>query len=262
MRRQERTAQDISKKVRLLREHRHWTQTQLARELGMSQGRLSEVERGGGSFTAEQFLAILRIFNVGVSYFTGLPVRADEDALQNALARLGARHLRESDAVVPDERLDDPGRVIRHALVAGSPRAITALGPVLVELIDDINLWKVHLDVTAAGLERRFAWVVDNLVQALHHELQRASLSRVWARRYRHAVFLLDSYLQHVKRRGTRVAEGDDGPPDILDPEIRSAQTLQLVRDEAAATARAWGVVTRLRLEDFVDALGASRGAV
>jgi transcriptional regulator with XRE-family HTH domain len=54
----------ISTKVRDLHTGRRWTQAELAKPLGRSQARLSEVERGQGSFSAEQLLEILRLFNV------------------------------------------------------------------------------------------------------------------------------------------------------------------------------------------------------
>jgi len=41
----------------------------LAGQLGLEQSRLSEIERGDVSFTAEQFVAILKLFNVPPSHF-------------------------------------------------------------------------------------------------------------------------------------------------------------------------------------------------
>ena len=76
--------------VRELRRDRRWTQAELAGQLGLSQGRLSEIEGGKGSLTAEQFLLLLGLFNVGASRFWTAPADPEAD-LQNALARLGAR---------------------------------------------------------------------------------------------------------------------------------------------------------------------------
>jgi transcriptional regulator with XRE-family HTH domain len=42
----------VGKTVRELRHARRWTQAELARRLDVSQGRLSEIEAGKGSFTA------------------------------------------------------------------------------------------------------------------------------------------------------------------------------------------------------------------
>lgn len=40
----------VGKRVRELRHARRWTQVELARQLDVSQGRLSEIEAGKGSF--------------------------------------------------------------------------------------------------------------------------------------------------------------------------------------------------------------------
>ena len=87
----------IGERIRRLRQERRLTQARLAKELFISQNYLSELERGQGSFTAEQLLTILRFFNVPVDYFAPKAVPA-EDQLQNSLARLGARHLAENEA--------------------------------------------------------------------------------------------------------------------------------------------------------------------
>src|SRR5262245_3590350 len=75
----------IAGRVRALRKDRRWTQAELAEHLHLSQNRLSEIERGGGSFTAEQFLAILKLFNIPVTHFAA--ARRRDMELQNALAR-------------------------------------------------------------------------------------------------------------------------------------------------------------------------------
>lgn len=79
---------EIARKVRNLRAERHLTQAELSKVLGLSQGRYSEIERGKGSFTAEQFLELLRRFNVPASFFVTEKIDAGS-SLQNALARLG-----------------------------------------------------------------------------------------------------------------------------------------------------------------------------
>jgi hypothetical protein len=61
----------------------------LAKRRCVVEERLSELERGDGSFTAEQLLAILSFFNVPATYFAPQPSKHERD-LQNALARLGA----------------------------------------------------------------------------------------------------------------------------------------------------------------------------
>ena len=74
----------------------------------------SAIERGAGSFSAEQFIEILRLFNVPVSHVAS-EARADPDsALQNLLARLGASELHESDALPSERILDSMRRSGRH----------------------------------------------------------------------------------------------------------------------------------------------------
>jgi transcriptional regulator with XRE-family HTH domain len=64
-----------------------WTQEEFAHHLHLSQGRLSDLERGNGSFTSEQFLKILTLFNIPTSHFAANAASHDSQ-LQNALARL------------------------------------------------------------------------------------------------------------------------------------------------------------------------------
>src|SRR5260370_15629677 len=106
----------VGEKVQELRKGRHWTQAEVARRLQLSQSRLSEIERGAGSFTAEQFLTILKLFNVTASDFVPeRRVRSSE--LQNALARMVARHIRERTEIAPSERVNDRSEGIRETLV-------------------------------------------------------------------------------------------------------------------------------------------------
>jgi transcriptional regulator with XRE-family HTH domain len=70
----ERLRSDIARKVRELRTGRGWTQAELAERLDASQARLSEIERGDGSFSAEQLLTLFKLFNVGPDHFAPAPV--------------------------------------------------------------------------------------------------------------------------------------------------------------------------------------------
>ena len=245
----------IARKVQDLRRSRHWTQAELARSLGLSQSRLSEIEGGDGSFTAEQFLTILRLFNVAASEF--VPLHADPTAeLQNTLARLGALHLQESTGVLPSERLSNVGDAVREAIVAAeSPRLITALAPVLVRNIDHINLKKLHLQLTETGLERRLAWLVDNTLEAIRRELPTVSPAS-WRRLYGRAQVVLESFLEFI----TTESHGDFAP-DVLDIGIRSKRTLKEVTESSSPSSRRWGIVTTLQAEDFVEALRGARAA-
>jgi transcriptional regulator with XRE-family HTH domain len=242
----------IAAKVRELRRHRKWTQADLAERLHLSQSRLSEIERGAGSFTAEQFLVVLKLFNVAPSQFTDQPPDANL-AIQNALARLGALHVQESIDVLPSDALEDVHDVVREALLDGSPRIITALAPVLVRNAKRLNPPKLHAELASLGRAQRLAWVIDNTLDALAH-LSRNT--REWAKLYRHAELRLQLFLDIAN------ALLDHRPPlDILDATIRSKRTLEEIQRGASKASRHWGIATSLQLEDFVQALEAARAA-
>jgi transcriptional regulator with XRE-family HTH domain len=250
----------IAAKVRELRRSRNWTQAELSEQLQMSQSRLSEIERGAGSFTAEQFLLLLKLFNVAASHFVSAP---GEQALQiqNALARLGAFHLQESVHVLPSEQLDDVHDVVKEALVDGSPRTLTALAPVLVRNADRLNLSRLFAELERAGLERRLAWIVENTLAALAL-LPRGSGSEAkeWTRIVRRAEVSLRELLEFItEREPSRDKPGRAAPPDVLDPAIRSRRTLDEVRSSGSRISQRWGIVTGLQVEDFLQALRAAR---
>ena len=244
-------------KVRQLRIERRWTQAQLAKLLGLSQNRLSEIERGQGSLTAEQLLVILKTFNVPVDYFVASKSSA-EAQLQNALARLGGSHLYESTEVLPTDALREVNEVILQTLIGGeSPRQIAALAPVIVANINKITLPKLKADLRQIGFERHLGWVLENTLEALRQEAP--SLSREWRVRYKRAETVLENFLAPwlLKRNDS------DGAPaeEILDKGIASEETLAQVRASSSRISKAWRIVTRLKAEDFVAALRQARGA-
>ena len=107
----------------------------------------------------------------------------DHDAqIQNALARHGAVHLRESSDLVPSDQLDDVGEVVREALLSGSPRLVTALAPVLVRNINRVHPGKLRLDLVQAGLERRIAREAA-MTESAPPELLDATISSAKTRR-------------------------------------------------------------------------------
>lgn len=242
----------VTRRVRSLRTARHMTQKELAARLGLSQGRLSEIERGDGSFTAEQLLLMLQLFNVPASHF--LPPAHDQGAeLQNALVRLGAAHLHEAADVLPTERLEDVADVVREALLTATPRHLTALAPVLVHNIDRVSLRKLRADLAEAGLDRRLGWLVDNTREAVRLEL-RGPLRRPVALRYRRAEVVLDAFLGFA---GLPV-DASVAPLDLLDTTIASPKTQREVAAAASSISKRWGIVTDLQLEDFAEALRAA----
>jgi transcriptional regulator with XRE-family HTH domain len=247
----------IADGVRALRTRRRLTQAELAAQLGISQGRLSELERGNGSFTAEQMFFMLTLFNVPASNFA--PPTLDHDAqIQNALARHGAGHLHQSSDVLPIEGLDDVGELVREALLGGSPRHLTALAPVLVGNIDRVNLRRLRAELVDAGLERRLAWLVENTLVAVRGELPR-SLPRPLSQRYRRAEAVLDLFMDFATLQSANQARsGGDAQPDLLDATIGSPKTRRKVAAASSAISQRWGIITSLQPEDFVDALRAA----
>ncbi len=248
----EHTRSIIATKVRELRQGRGMTQEELARRLGLSQSRLSEIERGAGSFSAEQFIAILRLFNVSTSHFVKSP--DSHDALQNALARGGAEHLQESEGPVPTARHDDLHEVVREALLDGSSRLIASIAPILLRNARKLNLHRFHAEMAQLGYERRFVWVVENTLDALKKVMERANVQL--RRDLLNADVILHAYLEFAT---LRVKPGDQ-PEDILDPSIRTTKTLKEVRNHRSAASSRWGIVTAIQPSDFETAIRTAYG--
>lgn len=240
----------IARRARELRQQHHWSQAQLAGKLSLSQSRLSEVERGAGSFTAEQFIQLLELFNVQVDEFVPRDVR-DEDQLQNALSRFGATHLREVQAT-PTDRFSRLDEVVRAALTSGSSRFVTALAPVLVENADRVSLEKIHTILVDIGFGHRSAWLLDNTVLALTTVLA-DRLTSEWSRSYRRADLLLRNVQAHAHRQSRPEL------PDVLDSSLRTQRGVNAAIEERSKISERWNIVTSIQPADFVDALKESR---
>jgi len=250
----------FGERVRALRLERRWTQKQLSKLLGISQNYLSELERGQGAFTAEHLLTILRTFNVPIDYFS--PVEAESpDQLQSALARFGATHLFESPETPPTALIKDAAEAVRETLItAQSSRQITALAPVLVENIDRLNLGTLRARLQEAGVGQRLGWALENTLEALRGESSRP-LPREWARKYGRAETLLKSFLS-LDWPGRRTGKSTASLlelSDVLDRDIASDKSLAEARRESSAISKRWGITTRIRTDDFAQALRAAR---
>jgi transcriptional regulator with XRE-family HTH domain len=237
------TRRSVAKRVRELRLGRNWKQTELAKHLGLSQNRLSEIERGEGSFTAEQLLLIMKLFNVPPSHFAR-DARDPTAEVQNTLARLGAAHLYEADAL-PSVRLTEAGSAIREALTIAAPRLVTAIAPVLIRNADQLNLAKIHADLAALGFERRLPWVVENTLEAVRIRyldgVEATNVARETAR--------LQLFLDFVK------APTDIERVDIVDPDVRTSKSVAQLERDASAISKRWGIVSTLKPDDFAAAL-------
>jgi transcriptional regulator with XRE-family HTH domain len=244
--------QSIARQVRSLRLARRWTQAELSARLGLSQSRLSELERGQGSFAAEHLLLLSQIFNVPASEFGPATPVDEHAALQNALVRLGANHLREREDILPDARLD-LARIVESALLTGEPRLVTALAPALVQGIRRLSLTRLHAALADKGFEFRLVWLLENTLAALHSELATVPTGR-WARRYRRTVLVIETALDELISRHRRVPA-----TDILDPHIRSAKSREQVEAGASRISHRWAIVSSLQPDDFARALEGSR---
>lgn len=249
---------EIAQKIRALRVGRYWTQAELSKKLGLSQGRFSEIERGQGSFTAEQFLEMLRLFNVPVSNFAAKQSGAGS-GIRNALARLGAAHLQELPDVLPSERLEEAGDVVREALLGvGSPDLITSIAPVLVRNIDCINLHKLSAQFLEYGLERRLGWLLENTLAAVRQDLS-AGPPHTASSFYRRAALILGASLGNSSFNWPQM--NADEALDLLDAGILDEKRLSEVQKSMSAISRRWGIATALQPDDFINALKASRAA-
>ncbi len=247
----------IAGKVRLLRQERRWTQSQLAKLLGLSQNRLSELERGQGSFSAENFLILLREFNLPVSYFAETK-SASADQLQNALARLGAGHLLEVQDVLPSEELQDVLSVIKETIVDGkSSRQIAALAPVIVNHAGKISFGRLREDLERIGLGRRLAWVLDNTSEAVKFELDGVSLSRRQRILYRKTVTILERFLENWFLFASDQADKHD---EVIDSSLVTPESIAEAREGNSPVSKKWNVISRMEIQDFIKALEAAHG--
>ncbi len=227
----------------------------LASRLAVSQSRVSQVERGVASLTAEQFITALMLFNATASDFVA--IRADPDAeLQNALARLGAAHLFETEDVLASERVEQVTDAVREALVRGTPRLLAAVAPVMVANPYGPGLSFVYGRLLEVGTGRRLAWVLENTLAAIDVELKTPLEVRT-RRAYLRAQVVLRSVRQHIEDR--ELSGRPPEPSDFLDRDIRSQRTIDEIEASSSAISKRWGIVTGLQVDDFVKALREAR---
>lgn len=244
----------IASGFRRLRKERGVTQAELAGLLSLSQAQLSKIENGHGSVAAEQLIQILQKYSLPLSYFVPLQKssKSEEDSLlQNALVYLGASHLRLIPGVVVPEKLAIPEEAIFETLIAPSSRLVTALAPVIVRHCESINFHRIAERLKGHGVECRIWWVVDGTYYALSERLKEAYLSRDLHRLYQRAFLLLERKKLDVYKVRSQLP----GDSDELDRDLISEKTIQLVRDNRDLLAELWLIITRIKKEDFEQAL-------
>ncbi len=246
----------IGVKVRELRKARLWTQAELAAKLDLAQSSLSEIENGKGSFTAEQFLEILKLFNVTASSFAG-PINRHAD-LQNALARAGAKHLLETEGLA-SEALADVRKVVVEAIIDGSSRIITSIAPVLVRNVDHLNVEALFMDLRTVGFQRRLGWVVDNTRFALETLPKNGPLRRRASLLLgRHTSLFLRELSHTSTARELDNSESEVLDWDVLDSTIRTAGALNRMIARSSSISKKWHIATTIQAEDFARAIAAA----
>ncbi len=244
----------ISAKIRELRLQRRWTQARLAELLGISQNYLSVLERGQGSFTAEQLLTLLRHFNVPIDEFAP-EKRSVGSQIQNALARQGADHLLENTSVLPSQHLNSAFDTLRETLLsAESARYVTALAPVIVANARNLNFVKLRAELAQVGVDRRLPWLLENVKEALEHESRRPDLPRDPGLSYDKARIVLHEVLASWNSINRKSPSADD----LFDPDIASEKSLEEVRRTRSHISKRWHILSRLQVDDFINALRAA----
>lgn len=236
----------IGKLVRELRIERAWSQKELADRLALTQPRLSEIERGRRSLTAEQLLRLLQLTNTSVLRFLA-EVPSKDAATQNALIRFGASHLVANQQAPAGP--DDPTSLVVEVLSAAPPpRHVVSLAPVLVRSADSISLAEVAHRLRREGRSNRLGWLVESIRAAIDAQPSRDIPERLELAR---AATLLELFEQGAIVRPPSA----EFPLDVLDRDIRTLETASRVFDTASPAARRWRVATRLTHEDFSRSL-------
>jgi transcriptional regulator with XRE-family HTH domain len=241
----------IGKKLRDLRKGRGLSQGDLGKILGLSQSSLSEIELGQTSLSAEQFIEILKFFNVPASHFDPAPGDSD-GAIQKALAAQGASHLVEDPNLLPSEHLARVDAIVRETLVAGeNPRALTALAPVIISNIGQINLPQLFARFKDYNLENRYGWLIDNILEAIALVVQDAPPRKQALALAKAATVLLPhrERIHHGQAGHAYLGE------DYLGVSLATTRTKNEVLRTCSEISRDWHILTTIQVEDFAKAI-------
>jgi len=241
----------IAASIKKARLERRWRQTELAKKLGISQARLSEIEGGKGSITAEQLVVSLQLFNLPLSYFVKTEQVDEEAQLQNVIARLGASQLREDPNVLPSEKLNEVNKVILETLVSGpSARLITGLTPIIVHNAQRIKFIKIYRELQRLSLHIRLYWLINGILGALNERLE-SFVPRKLKLIYRKAHLILHNVVFY----NNALSSSKKYQEDQLDSDITSKRTLNQIKESRDELAKKWNIITRIKEEDFLKAL-------
>ncbi len=245
------TRSRIGRTLRDLRKGRGLSQGELGRILGLSQSAISEIELGQSSLSAEQFIHVLKFFNVPASHFDPTPGDTG-GAIQKALAAHGANHLAEDPNLLPSENLARVDSIIREALVSGeNPRALAALAPVVIRNIGQVNLPKLFVQFKDYHLENRYGWLLDNVLSAIDLTLGGAP-PRKEALALTKAAMVLRSHRDRFFGEGRFLEAPFE---DYLGLPFASPKTKQEVLRKRSAISEAWNILTTIQVTDFAAAI-------
>lgn len=243
--------QQISRQLRAFRKKRHFTQIELARFLDISQPRLSEIERGNGSLSAEQFLILLREFNLNIQDFIS-EKESIEQTLQNTLFRLGSTDLNTIPGL-PSERIKTINEAIIETLCdASSSRLIINLIPIIIKNSAQIDEYKLNSKLEGLGYKNRLKWIIEGSWNVLRIRLENY-LPRNIQKLYRVADVRLGGPVRISN--ALRTIGRFDIPEDVLDADITSQKTLDAVKEKRDELAKKWKIVTRITQQDMLNVL-------
>jgi hypothetical protein len=168
------------------------------------------------------------------------------------LAGHGAGHLAEDPNLLPSENLARVDAIVRETLVAGeNPRALTALAPVIINNIGQLNLPKLFAQFKEFKLENRYGWLIDNILGAIALALKDAPPRR--------QALLLSKAGNLLHEHRGRVFAGDTGNDhrfeDYLGVPIASGKTKNEVLRTRSELSKDWNVLTTIQVEDFAKAI-------
>jgi transcriptional regulator with XRE-family HTH domain len=228
--------------------------------MGISQGRLSELERDQGSFYAEHLLLLMKLFNVPASEFEERAPTVSA-SLEQSLARHGATHAGDRDDVLPSERIGSVVQVVRETLASRDVATlVTALAPVLATHTEDVNFVHLYGELRALGLERRFAWVAENTLKALEAEIAVVPLR--WSRVYRCSAIALERFVTFVVENQPHASANVAKPMlDVLDKDIADRRKIEAIGAKRSDVSLRWDIVTALQPKDFATAIRAASNA-
>lgn len=244
--------------IKKVRKDRRYTQAEFAKLLGLSQQQYSKIERGEGTISAEQFLLILDKFVLPLSYFVETKPKEKDEALilQNALASLGATHLREIQGIFIPEKYHNPNEVVFEALEEyQSSRLIAALAPVIVKNIQRINLNVIEKKLQEWGYENRLWWILENTLVSVRNRLKKVYLPREVKLNYQRAATTLTNHSLIGKSRKNGEWYQRSKQVDIFDPGIITEKTLESVKSKLDPQAKHWNIITSIKQSDFENAL-------